>query len=179
MNDAPSKPSSRLTTLFWVISIFAVLLALYFTWDRAIDRLFQDLLIGSSGSIESVDDWPRPLTKLADETSLVSADDLQVHCLCQGFDPEYVWRMPCDGESFAEIKSRWQLSVISKPDTHIYGGFSHNSGIPTPDWWNPADLTNVAYFACPGALAGRKSDQFQVAYHADSSTLFVHYWFNF
>ena len=87
--------------------------------------------------------------------------------------------MPCDDESFAEIKSRWQLTEISTPDTHIYRGFSHNSGIQTPDWWNPTDHSDVTYYACPQVLAGGKSDRFQVAYHVDTKTLFVHYWFNF
>ena len=179
MNDAQPKPTYRLRTLFWVTGILAVALALYIAWDRAMDRFFHDLLVGETGVVESVDDWPRPLKKLADETSLVPENDIRIHCLCQGFDPEYVWRMPCDDESFAEIKSRWQLTEISTPDTHIYRGFSHNSGIQTPDWWNPTDHSDVTYYACPQVLTGGKSDRFQVAYHVDTKTLFVHYWFNF
>ena len=179
MNDAQPKPTYRLRTLFWVTGILAVALALYIAWDRAMDRFFYDLLVGETGVVESVDDWLRPLKELADETSLVPENDIRIHCLCQGFDPEYVWRMPCDDESFAEIKSRWQLTEISTPDTHIYRGFSHNSGIQTPDWWNPTDHSDVTYYACPQVLAGGKSDRFQVAYHVDTKTLFVHYWFNF
>lgn len=179
MDDVQPRPAYRLRTLFWVTGILAVLLALYVAWDRAMDRFFSDLLVGETGPVESIDDWPRPLKELADETSLASPSNIQIHCLCQGFDPEYVWKMPCDDESFAEIESRWRLSVIPTPSTSVYRGFSQNSGHPTPDWWNPTNLTNVSYYACPQVLAGGKSDRFQVAYHAETDTLFVHYWFNF
>ncbi|WP_146519775.1 hypothetical protein [Stieleria varia] len=143
------------------------------------DRIFDDFLVGETGPVTSVDDWPRPLKTLAEETSMISADDIRIHCLCQGFDPEYVWKMPCDDDSFAEIESRWHLTAISKPDTHIYRGYSHNSGIATPDWWKPTDLKHISYYACPQVLGGHKGNRFQVAYHAETDTLFVHYWFNF
>ena len=147
MNDTPPRPAYRLKTRFRVTGIFAVILALYVAWDRAMDRFFKDLLVGDTGPVTSVDDWPRPLKVLADETSIISADHLQHYCLCQGFDPEYVWKMPCDDEAFSEIETRWQLTAIPTPNTHIFRGFSHNSGYATPHWCNPTELSNVSYYA--------------------------------
>ncbi|TWT80273.1 hypothetical protein CA13_16860 [Planctomycetes bacterium CA13] len=170
----------RLPTLLIVTGIIAVVLAGFVLYGRMMDGFFHDIFVGETGRVTSQDEWPNPLKRLLDETSLVKdADHIQVHCLCQGFDPEYVWRMNGDAEAFSKLAARWQLTEVANPNWHVLNGHSRNSGHPTPPWWNPRKSNTASYHVCPRSLAGQKGDRFQVAFDDANETIFVHYWFNF
>jgi hypothetical protein len=58
------------------------------------EQMFHAMLVGETGTIDSREQWPEPLRQIVeDSTASISDESIRVFCLCQGFDPEYVWRM--------------------------------------------------------------------------------------
>ena len=168
-----------LRTLFVVTTIVAVPFAGYVLWNRMMEEALHAFLVGKTGPVTSRDDWPGPLKELINEPEIkLNETTVQVHCLCQGWDPEYVWRMEAGPGVFEHIKNRWKLTATDA-NWHIYKGFSHNSGEPTPAWWSPKQNAQTLFFACPRTLGGNKSDRFLVALDQEHGTIFVHYWYNF
>ncbi|MBN2024587.1 MAG: hypothetical protein JW809_17540 [Pirellulales bacterium] len=142
---------------------------------------FRAMLVGNTGPVPSRDDWPDPLKSLVDEPNgvTIAPSTIQVHCLCQGWDPEFVWRMDATPGLFEHLKDRWKLTRISNPNWPVLKGRSRLSGVETPPWWSPRDDDDTTFFACPQTLAGEKDNRFQVALDKKQNTIFVHYWFNF
>jgi hypothetical protein len=81
-----------LRTIFAITAILAVLLAAYMAWDRAERRFFHAVFVGKTGPVRSREEWPDPLKKIVAEAKEGDLDEstIQVYCLCQGFDPEFV-----------------------------------------------------------------------------------------
>jgi hypothetical protein len=180
MNARERPFQFRLRTLLIAMTVVGVLLAAFVMWDRAMDRILHAVLVGKTGPIESREEWPRPLIELAEDSSaLVAVESVKVFCLCQGFDPEYVWRMDGDSELLSHLIQRWRLTQITNPRSTVFQGYSHNSGIAVPDWWEPWKDSDIVYHLCPATLAGDKGDRFQVAFSEAEKAIYVHYWFNF
>jgi len=145
------------------------------------EQAFHAMLVGDKGPVTSRDDWPRPLLALLSESDGIEFDEstIQVHCLCQGFDPEYVWRMDAAPGVFQRVSERWGLTPVDDPKWRVLDGRSGLSGEPTPSWWCPQRDGQTMFYACPQSLGGHKGDRFQVALDKTRNTIFVHYWFNF
>ncbi len=170
-----------LRTLFVLTAIASFLLAGYVLWNHAMKQFFHDVLVGETGPVESCSDWPDPLRALVEKTNGLEIDQstIRVYCLCQGFDPVYVWRMDVAPGSFEHIRDRWKLTQVTNPNWPILEGRSSISGVATPPWWTPKDDGSTSFFVCPQTLAGEKGDRFLVALDTRRNTIFVHYWFNF
>ena len=138
-------------------------------------------MVGETGPVASPEAWPDPLKSLTEDLGEAELDraSIQVYCLCQGMDPEYVWRMDAAPGLFEHIEDRWGLSRIDNPNWRVLDGSSSLSGVATPDWWSPQRDKGTSFFVCPQELEGRKGDRFKVALDAERNTIFVHYWFNF
>ncbi len=148
---------------------------------HAMDSFFDAMIVGETGSVQSREEWPRPLLELIDECDevAVTESNVQVFCLCQGFDPEYVWRMTGDETVLQLLKDKWQLSVDEKPRWHVLRGYSQNSEVSVPPWWSPKENEQTTFYVCPQAIAKDKGDRFKVAFDASRQSIFVHYWSNF
>lgn len=182
MSDTRSQLQFRLRTLFMLTAVVAIIFAGYAMWDRAMHSFFHDAFVGDTGPITSKEDWPKPLKELAQETDAIGLDvsTIQVHCLCQGFDPEYVWRMHAAPGLMDHLKTRWQLTEVTNPNWQVLTKRrSHNSGVPTPSWWSPKKDASTSFFACPQTIAGEKGDRFCIAHDGRNEKIYVHYWFNF
>ena len=181
MTQERPKFQFRLQTIFVITTILAVLLAAYITWDRAQREFFHAILVGDTGPVQSPDDWPEPLKAILAEAQAGDVDEstIQVYCLCQGMDPEFVWRMDAVPGLLEHLKDRWTLTQISDPDWAVLKGRSNISGVATPTWWSPIDDDDTTFFVCPQTLAGEKGDRFLVAFDRRRDVVFVHYWFNF
>lgn len=134
--------------------------------------------VGETGLVTSREDWPDPLKSLAEELGETELDQasIQVYCLCQGFDPEYVWRMDAAPDLFEHIKDRWGLSRIEDPDWRVLDGSSPISGVATPDWWSLQREEGTSFFVSPNVLACEPGIRFQVALDEQRNVIFVHYW---
>ncbi len=170
-----------LRTLLIITTGAAVLLAVFGMCKRAQEQLFHDMLVGETGPVTSREDWPEPLKSIVAEASRLNLDPstIQVHCLCRGMDLEFVWRMQASPGLFEQIKERWKLTEVTKPDWPILQGRSSISGERTPSWWSAKDDGQTAFFVCPQTLAGEKGDRFLVAFDKRRDIIFVRYWFNF
>ena len=142
---------------------------------------FEAVLVGETGPVSSPDQWPKPLKDLLAEAKRANLEivSVQVHCLCQGFDPEYVWRMEATPGLLEHIKQKWELSQVNEPGQVIRTGQSRISGKQAPLWWSPMKCKNCEFYVCKRTLEREKSDRFQVALDRDGQVIFVHYWFNF
>lgn len=167
----------RLRTIFICTTILAILLAAYLALDRAADQF----LLGYIGPVESRDDWPTPLKAILAEAKEGDLDEsaIQVYCLGQVFDPEYVWRMDAASGLLEQLKQRWKLAQINHPNWPVLKGRGNLSGVATPPWWSPKDDGETTFFVCPRTLAGKKGDRFLVAFDGRQNVIFVHCWFNF
>ena len=181
MTQERTRFQFRLRTLLMITTIAAVLLAAYIAWERAQRQFFHAILVGNTGPVPFRDDWPEPLKAILAASKGVELDQstIQVHCLCQGFDPEFVWRMDAAPGLLEHLKDRWKLTQISHPNWPVLKGYSNISGVATPLWWSPKDDDDTTFFVCPQTLAGEKGNRFQVALDKRQNTIFVRYWFNF
>lgn len=184
MTETPSNPSFqfRLRKLFIVTVLVAIPLAGFVVWKRSMDRFFHAMFVGDTGPVNKLEDWPHPLLESIDELDAAGLDrsTLKIHCLCQGFDPEYVWRMDGNAKMFKLLQNKWKLTQVANPAGFILmNGHSDLSGVATPAWWTPKQDGQTAFYVCPQELARDKGDRFQVAFDQKSETIFVHYWFNF
>ena len=134
-----------------------------------------------TGPVESREDWPDPLKKLIDERQEdIAIDTIKVYQLCQGFDPEFVFRIDAPIDLRDYVVEKWELTQVPSPRLiSVFNGRSQISGVATPEWWKPSSVPDIKYYVCPRTLAGEKSDRFQVAYSESTRVLYVHYWFNF
>lgn len=181
MTDAPDTPKNRPRAtgcLLLLGGTIAVCIVVIVWMNLSTRALIHAVMVGKTGPISSPDDWPQPLKDLcADaEHAKLKISEVQVHCLCQGFDPEYVWRMESTPGLLDYLKQKWGLSPVAEPRGVIRDGQSHLSGERAPSWWNPMESKNSEFY---GTLAGEKSDRFQVALDRSGNTIFVHYWFKF
>lgn len=170
-------PGLLAVVIFLVVGI--AVLALFY---RASNALISASVVGHTGPVELRDDWPRPLKELLDGAGAISSDEstIQVHCMCQGFDPEYVWRMEATPGLFAKIEGRWKLSKVSDHQLYKLEGYkSKLSGVATPAWWLPRDDGSTSFYVSPQVLARDKGDRFHVALDEKRNLIFVYYWFNF
>lgn len=169
-----------LRVLFIVTAIAAVLVAGYVVINLAMHSFFHAILVGNTGPVPSPDDWPDPLKLLVNEPNGIDVDrsTIQVYCLCQGFDPEFIWRMDAAPGLFEHLKERWKLTPTDYANWPGPRGKSSRSGVATPPWWSPS-VDDTTFFVCSRSLAGEKGDRFLVAFDRHRNTLFVHYWLNF
>jgi hypothetical protein len=144
-------------------------------------EFFHALMVGKTGPVSSPKDWPKPLKELHVDgvRAKFQITNVQVYCLCQGFDPEYVWRMDSTPGLLDHLKRTWELSPAAEPTGIMRDGRSTLSGELAPSWWNPTESKNIEFYVCARTLAGEKGDRFQVALDADRNIIFVRYWFNF
>lgn len=177
----PARFQFRLRTVLVITTILAILLAAYIAWDRAQREFFHAILVGKTGPVQSRDDWPEPLRAILADAKDGDLDEraIQVYCLCQGFDPEFVWRMDAATGLLEHLEQRWKLGQVSHPNWAVLKGHSNLSGVATPTWWSPKDDGQTTFFVCPQTLAGEKGDRFLVAFDKRRNLIFVHYWFNF
>ena len=159
----------------------AIIGTAYVAFRHASEQMIYDIMVGNTGPITSRDDWPRPLAALAEEPGSIKIDEstLHIYCLCQGMDPEYVWRMEATPGLFEHLSQRWELTQVENPKWSVLDGHSSLSGIATPPWWSPKRDSKTLFFACPQSLGGLKGDRFLVALDKKRNLIFVHYWFNF
>lgn len=180
-NAGTDRFQFSLRSLFVVTTLCAILIGSCSYAVRSFDESFGRMLVGETGPVESIDDWPRPLRELlADaEPSKAESAEIQVYCLCQGFDPEYVWSMPNAPGVFDRLVNRWGLSRVANPKWRVLQGASSLSGVRTPQWWDPSQNPNTEFYECKTSLAREKGDRFCVALDKNRNIVFVHYWFNF
>ena len=170
----------RLRSLFILMCLVALSLGLFLALLRGMKEFFHAIVVGETGAIEVRELWPKPLEMLDEGSPFeISQQTLRVHCMCQGFDPEYVWRMDGDQEQMDHLIQQWKLTQVTMPRSKIFIGQSSLSGLPVPDWWKPSQIKDVVYYVCPSTLAGEKGDRFQVAFSEQEGTIYVHHWFNF
>lgn len=171
-----------LRTLFVVLTVVALLLGLgIWAVDRVMHDFFHAVMVGKTGPVSSPEDWPKPLKELCDDAERAEwkVSVIQVHCLCQGFDPEYVWRMESTPGLLDYLKQKWELSRVTEPMGVVRDGRSRLSGERVPPWWNPLESENAEFYVCKRTLAREGSDRFQVAVDKKGGTIFVHYSFIF
>lgn len=137
-----ARPQFRLRSLFILITVVALLLGLVTAGVKMIDRFHAAELayrLKGTGPIRSPDRWPYPLKQTAERASDLDLEiqDVRVHCLCQGFDQEYIWRMKYDPALWQLLKALWQLSPTAPPNESIFTGKSGYSGLAAPAWWTP------------------------------------------
>jgi hypothetical protein len=144
-------------------------------------EFFHSIMVGKTGPVSSPDGWPKPLKELQldrDHANL-PITNVQIYCLCQGMDPEYVWRMDAAPGLLAYLKLKWELTQVAEPTGVMLDGRSTISGETAPSWWNPTESKNTDFYVCARTLARTKGDRFQVAFDKDRMIIFVRYWFNF
>ena len=170
----------RLRTLFIVMVLVALPMGAFPAWQRAMKEFFHAIVVGKTGPIEVRELWPKPLEQLVKDSPIeLTQQTLRVHCMCQGFDPEYVWRMDGDQKQMDHLAQQWKLTQVIMPRTKIFTGRSSLSGLPVPDWWKPSQIKDIVYYVCPSTLEGEKGDRYQVAFSGQEGTIYVHYRFNF
>jgi len=139
-------------------------------------------MLRNTGPVKLRDEWPQPLKDLSDALGESFCDEstIQLHCLCRGWDPEYVWRMKLAPGMFEKIERQWRLSRTFDPAHFKMEGYeSRLSGLATPEWWSPKDDGNTSFYVSAQVLARGKSDRFHVAVDKKRETVFVYWWFNF
>lgn len=168
-------------SLFIVTTISAVILGAFIFLTQMMEQRFHAILVGNIGPVSSFDDYPQPLKDLLNESGDVEIDksSLQVHCLCQGFDPEYVWQMSAMPGLFEYVSKRWKLSPVDGHNWNAPINRSDISGQPTPSWWLPRQKSETQFFACPQILGSEKGECFQVALDQKQEIIYVYYWLNF
>lgn len=78
-----------LRTFVIIATIAAIVLAAYAYCRWSMEQFLHVVFVGDTGPVTSRDDWPEPLKALIHESDNIEIDEstIQVHCLCQGFDP--------------------------------------------------------------------------------------------
>jgi hypothetical protein len=174
-----SRTHRRLLILLAIVTLCCVAVVTYFAMNTlAFIRAF---VVGETGPVTSSREWPKPLKELTEGAAQakITIEDVKVHCLCQGFDPEYVWRMRASRGLFDLLRSRWELSPTPPPDRGAFCGKSSFSGDATPDWCLPKRNAETQFYASKRLLQGEKGDLFRVAVDTKREIVFVHYHYNF
>lgn len=108
------------------------------------------------------------------------APDIRVHCLCNGWDREHVWRMDDRPDLFATIEREWELTEVHDPRYYLLEGFKSGlSRVPAPEWYSPHDDGDTSFYVSPAVLGEGESDFLHVAFDKKRNVIFVHYWFDF
>jgi hypothetical protein len=187
MNDSETtdtQPSKRshANGCLWALAIVVVLcIAAVVLFNVSMHAFFRAVLVGNTGSVDLVAEWPKPLKELIEDAARhkIAIEDVKVYCLCQGFDPEYVWRMRASRGLLDLLRSRWELSPTPPPDRGAFCGKSSLSGDATPDWCLPKKDAETQFYASKRLLQGEKGDLFRVAVDGKHEIVFVHYHYNF
>ena len=170
-----------LRTTFVVAAVLLLLvgLAVWFV-NHQMDAFFHGFVAGEPGPAASPADWPKPLKALvADakaEEDRVAVKILEVQCMCQGWEKEFIWRMESTPGLFDFLKKRWALSAMPSPERGIFCGYSMYSGDETPSWWTPKERKGTEFYACRRTIASEAGDRFQVAVDDERQLIFVHYY---
>jgi hypothetical protein len=64
--------------------------------NRAMHDFFHGVFAGNGPfPVTATKDWPKPLTELVKDVKheKIAVQDLNVECMCRGYETEYVWRM--------------------------------------------------------------------------------------
>jgi hypothetical protein len=176
------EQKSHFGSIFWLalVAIIALPIGGCLVLMVGSRQVIHAVMVGETGPVETRDKWPDPLKKLVDDRQGIAIDTIKVYHLCQGFDPEYVFRIDAPIDLLDHVVEKWELSQVPSPRlASVFKGRSQLSGVATPEWWKPSSNPDTKYFVCPRTLAGEKSDRFQVAYSETAEVLYVHYWFNF
>jgi hypothetical protein len=172
------KPSWSASRIILVVVLVLLLLLGSAAWyvNYAMRAFVHGFVAGEPGPVTSADEWPRPLKELVRdaERAKIVVQDLQVQCMCRGWETEYVWRMQSTSELRDFLKNRWKLSPMPPPLDGIFCGRSMNSGNKTPEWWSPKESTKTQFYVC--TMAGEYGDRFQVAIDEERRLIFVHYY---
>ena len=132
------------------------------------------------GPLPVIADWPEPIRDIhrAIEDADLDATQFQV-CLLRGqpgwVDSAAVCRIPLSDPLLKVVTTSLDLKTIPSSDAvRIQSQVtSRVSG-----WW-PTSSVGVEYFACSHSLAGGEGPLYVVAVDSTTSTLYVHYDFNF
>lgn len=186
MPESTTDPSSRSYLkgcLFAVLAVIVLCVAAVVLVNIAMHQFFRAILVGKTGPVASPAEWPQPLKDLVADAARakIEIQELQVHHMNEGFDPEYIWRMKASPGLFDFLKDRWKLSPMPPPEHGVFCGRSNFSGDPTPEWWSPINKgsAEVRFYGCKNVLAGEKGDLFRVALDEKRKIIFVQYHFNF
>jgi hypothetical protein len=147
--------------------------------NRAMHDFFHGVFAGNGPfPVTAAKDWPKPLTELVKdaEHEKISVQNLNVECMCRGYETEYIWRMQSTPGLSDFLKKRWKLSPTPVPDHGIFLGKSMISGDKTPEWWSPMVGKNSQFFVCGRTVAMEYGDQFQVAIDNERELIFVRYY---
>jgi hypothetical protein len=181
--ESPSVDSPRRRT--WLRPILIILVVFFLLIGVAVWYLnyrmrifFHDIFAGKCGPVTSTEDWPRPLKELVQdaEHDKITIENLKVHCMCKGYETEYVWRIQSTSGMFEFLKTRWSLSPIPTPDYGIFCGKSMNSGDETPKWWSPKKNPTTKFYVSSRCKAREYGDQFQAAVDDERKMIFIHYY---
>ena len=159
------------------ITITAVILVLLglaiFIWvNRAYDSFFNAAMIGDSGSVQSAENWPRPVDEIFDRATdhEVAIRNLNVFCLADGLVSEYVWRIDATHGLLELMQNEYELIAQDLPEGRIA---QLREG--SPPWWAPLDDTHTVFFKGRSSNLGGKGDQFDVFYDRSKEVIFVYY----
>ena len=179
---ATSKPERcrfqySLRTLLIVTTVIALLLGLIVGYLNSMHAFFHGFVAGPPRPMNSPEDWPRPLKDLVADAkhANVAVQELEVQCMCQGWEVEYIWRMRLTPGLVDFLRARWKLSAATWPINGLFCGASSLSGDRTPAWWSPQEGGKTAYYVCSRSKAGEYGDHFQVGIDEDRQLIFVRY----
>lgn len=149
-------------------------------FNIAMHNFFHAVFAGNPGAVNSTADWPDSLKKLVEDANSAKIDlqVFEVHCMCKGYEREYIWRMNANPDLLDFVIKRWDLSPAKPPDYGIFCGQSMLSGDSTPLWWTPKENADNQFYVCKLTLAGEKGERFHIAYDKKRNCLFVWYWDN-
>jgi hypothetical protein len=183
MDERPKKRTGPLLWLsakpgcFWLTIAVSLPIAAVSAWSWAWRKAMHDAFVGETGPVPLRADWPRPLKELLDDPGGIEIDEsnIQVHCLCRGWDDTFVWRMDAEPGLFELIAERWNLIQTTDSRDYVLEGHRETkSGVHTPAWWKPIDDDGTQFFVSEG-----ESYHFHVALDKGRNTIWVHWWFDF
>jgi hypothetical protein len=176
---SPKPSRSKIRTILVVVLVVLLLSGLGVWYvNHRMRAFFHAFVAGEPGPVTSADEWPRPLKELVKDAEFakIAVQNLEIQCMCRGWETEYVWRMQSTSVLCDFLKKRWKLSPIPPPEHGIFCGRSMNSGEKAPEWWSPKESLKTQFYACSRRMAREYGDQFQVAIDDERQLIFVHYY---
>jgi hypothetical protein len=149
-------------------------------FNIAMHDFFHDVFAGKQRAINSPAEWPNPLKKLVEDakSANIDAQVFEVHCMCEAYESEYIWRMKASPELLDFLIKRWKLSPDIPPIQGIFCGKSMISGDSTPSWWTPTENADTQFYVCELTLKGEKGERVHLAHDKKRGCLFVWFWNN-
>lgn len=178
----PAKSGCGLKLLAVLVGISLLVIAAIVWWNWAFRQAMHTMFVGETGPVTVCAEWPAPLKDLLDKPVEIVCDapDIMVHCLCHGWDREYVWRMDNRPDLFATIEEEWELTEVHDPRYYMLEGFKSGlSRVPAPEWYSPHDDGETSFYVSPAVLGEGESHYFHVAFDNKRNVIFVHFWFDF